>query len=328
MMDEMQADKKISIIASNARVFFLISIVSAHIGLSETAPIVIQQFWSHISSIGVVGYLIISSYYYNKNKWTNIYEMLKRKTTTVLVPWFIMGSVGYCYKAILSHSMSIIEYLKFIIGNGSYLYYMTVLFLCFIIFYYSNWRCNILYIALSLVSLLLTSGGYLDDIIDSLHITNYLNILNWIGYFAVGQFLQIMDTRKLFDIMTKYKNLCIMLFSCAFIIVFVNRTPVNYFSNLGWAYNILGVICIFSITSFIVEKNIIFEIISKDSFTVYLIHFMIIGVTDNIYNRFIITQAVAPLIVIIIGVFVVQIMRWINDKYIKLNWIPIVMGFR
>ena len=114
-------EEKISKAFSVARVFALISIVSAHIVFSTGTPNLIARFFDVIASVGVICFMFISGYYYNSDSFGGFFKMLKKKLLTIVLPWVFLGSIGFLYNRILSGiGLDIIEYLKWIIGNGSF----------------------------------------------------------------------------------------------------------------------------------------------------------------------------------------------------------------
>lgn len=242
----------------------------------------------------------MSGYFYNNKKFCSFGALLKNKSFSIGIPWLFLGTVSYLYNAILSKNFGILAYLKWIIGNGTYLYFLTVLFLLFLIFYRTNdW---ILYVAclLNVVSLALTAFGLIEPIISILHITNYLNIFNWCGIFAAGMIVRKKISQEKFYTVIKHIRIpTLVLFSVALVLLSIfDSVQVGYFSKIGIFLEILGTITIFSLSSFSCFANRVFYDISNMSFSIYLIHMMAVGILDIVYNIHFTLQAVASIIVI------------------------------
>ena len=310
-------EQKISSTVTVARAFALISIVCAHIGFTENTPYAITKIYSAFASIGVICYLLCSAYYYNPKKYTFV-GLLKNKAITIGLPWIFLGTVGYLYKAIIGRSFSVIEYLKWIIGNGSFLYFLTILILCFLIFYRTN--NIILYCAISvnIISLILTATGILVPMISALHITNYLNIFNWIGVFALGMLIKQINPEKLYSFLRKSRFVAIGLFAVAVLLICIFDVKVGYFSYIGIWLELLGTLAILGISTIGILESKLFYDISNLSFTIYLVHMMVIGVFDRVYNLHFILQAVSVFIIIGICYGVLFVGRWLI-KLIKLD---------
>ena len=320
-------DQRISTVITVARAFALISIVCAHIGFSADTPYVIAKLYSAIASIGVVCYLFASGYYYNPQKYT-FAGLLKNKAITIVLPWVFLGTLSYLYNAILSKNLSLLGYFKWIIGNGSFLYFMTVLVLCFLIFYRTNKIVLFASIIVNLISLTLTATKIIDPVINALHITNYLNILNWVGIFAIGMLVKKIPAEKFYLFIRKTRFVFLGLFAIAVALVCVFDIWVGYFSYVGIWLELLGTLAILGISTVkFFENKFVFDV-SNLSFTVYLVHMMVIGVFDRLYNIHPITQSMAVLIIIGICYGVLVAARWVI-KLIKLEkYLFPLLGFR
>lgn len=156
----MEIKKEISSMITVSRAIALISIVSAHIFFSAGTPVLISNFYNKIASIGVIAYIIVSGYLYSPEHYGSFGKMLVKKLKSLGIPWLFLGTVGYLYNGILSKNISALSYFKFIIGNGSYLYFMTVLFLCFVAGYFIKSKAlKVMLIFVNILSLELTAGG-------------------------------------------------------------------------------------------------------------------------------------------------------------------------
>lgn len=313
----MDFNKKLSNTFVVARVFALISIVSAHLYFTN-APYAVEKVYSSIGSIGVLAFMIMAAYFYNTQKYSSMLHMLRNKLYTVGLPWLFLGSVSYIYNALLSRRFSVMAYLNWMIGNGSYLYYLTVLFLLFIIFYRTNTAILISAMAVSVVSLMLTAAGAWDPVIEFLHITNYLNVLNWVGIFALGILMKRVAPEKLFAFFRKTRWIFVVLFLVAVVVICLLDIPTGYFSYVGIWLELLGVFAIFGVSTLPALSNRLFADLSNMSFAIYLIHMMVIGVFDVVFNLNLITQILAVFIVIGISYGALLVCRWLI-KTIKLD---------
>lgn len=289
--------QKISNVITVARVFALVSIVCAHIGFVGETSHFISKLYGLLGSIGVICYLICSAYYYNPKKYTLI-GLLKNKAKSIGLPWLFLGTVGYLYNGVLSKSLSLISYLRWMIGNGSYLYFLTILILCFLIFYRTNNIILYCSIGVSIISLMLTACGVWTTVISALRITNYLNIFNWVGVFALGMLAKQVSEEKLYNFLYKSRFITLALFAIAVILVCIFDIKTGYFSYIGIYFELLGTLAILGASTIRVFENKLFYDISNLSFTIYLIHMMVIGIFDRLYNLNFVLQAAAVFIII------------------------------
>ena len=136
MYKDEENTRKISHIFSTARIYALLSIVSAHMYFPNTFS---GQIFNRFGSLGVIIFLFISGYYYRHEKFGGWKNLFKKKFISVVIPWFVCGTLTWVYNIILSsQNHSLLGWLNWIFGNGSYLYYLTILMLCFVLLYKAN----------------------------------------------------------------------------------------------------------------------------------------------------------------------------------------------
>lgn len=308
-------EKKISVMFDVARVFALLSIVSAHLTFSASCPYIVSKLYSVIGSIGVIAFLIISGYYYNSAKYSNPLKMLRDKAIRLGIPWVVLGSFSYAYGRIMSgETVSIGDYLKYIVGDESFLYYLTVLVLCYLIFFRTNKIIQICSVIITVASLMLTASGLVDGYVSFMKMTNYLNVFNWIGIFALGMLLRKINAESMYKFLVRFRLFAVGTFCVLLGIVCYFNLPTGYFSYLGIWIELLGAFTIFSISTIKIFENKVFATAAELSFVVYLINIVANGVVNDIYNLSVITQALAGFIVTALCVFGFWVIKIISIK--------------
>ena len=184
----MQINKNLSAAISVARGLALFSIVSAHIMFLKGTPAVFSNFYANFGTIGVVAYYIISGYLFAPEHYGGFFKMLKNKAKAIGLPWVVLGSTVYFYKVYFTRVYSLKAHVKWLLGKNTYLYFITVLLLCFVICYFVKNKAALWgFVGLNVLSLELTAFGVLQPAIAFLRITNNLNLFNWLGFFALGR---------------------------------------------------------------------------------------------------------------------------------------------
>ena len=121
------------------KVLAVISIVSAHCVViqqnSNELNILFSWMLEQIGSIGVGVFYIISGYLFYRNKYC-IKDFFKRKVKSLFIPWIVVGTGVYLYIFIRKGNLGISTWLAFILGDGSYLYFLTLLIIFYLIFFY------------------------------------------------------------------------------------------------------------------------------------------------------------------------------------------------
>ncbi|MBQ7384675.1 MAG: oligosaccharide flippase family protein [Clostridia bacterium] len=323
-------NKKCSALFTVARAFALISIVCAHITFRTEYSPIIGRVFSIVASVGVIAYLFMSGYYYNTKKFKSFFAMLKAKAVSVVIPWMFLGTVIYLYNSLLGGlAITPLEWFKWIIGYKTYLYFMTVLLLCFMIFYRTNKAILISAIPISLISLMATATGVLDSVVELLHITHYLNIFNWIGIFALGKLISQIEAEKVYKFIRKSRYAVIAIFVLAVVALCVfDGIEVGYFTYIGIYLELLGALFIFAVSSFKIFNLKLIQNIANNSFAIYLIHMAVIGVSGRIINIHPITQIFSSVFIILVCHFALELCRFVIKKLKAEKYLNPLFGFR
>jgi fucose 4-O-acetylase-like acetyltransferase len=119
-------DYNISSVFNSAKVLSILSVILAHSKLND------DSFYNNIAErlgcIGVITFLFISGYFYNISKY-GIQSFFFKRIKTIIIPWLFLGTVVFVFSR---KELTLISWFNWIIGNGTYLYYLTILMLCYI----------------------------------------------------------------------------------------------------------------------------------------------------------------------------------------------------
>ena len=323
----MNEKKSLSTMFSTARIYCLISIVAAHLYFPGTFSTIVLF---RLGTIGVVGFLAMAGYFYRPSKFGSFFNLLKKKVITLILPWFVMGMLTWGYNALLNpYRRSAIELVKWVLGNGTFLYYMPVLMFCFVLFYKNNTTTLSVAILVNVASIVLTAAGVVKPIIETLHITSYLNPLNWIGFFAAGMLLQRINEERILFFLKRYRYLFIVVFVICFVFALVfEDIKLDYFSYLAIPYEVVGILAVFSVSTFVITDKKFFSYLSSSSFTIYLTHMIFIGVLDGYLAKVAILRLLSPFVIIALAFGFLMLGLYISRK-IKLEKIYcLITGLR
>ena len=274
-MGEVQGREKDNAIVV-MRALLLFSIVAAHSSITKSEitgkiSLLVWKIWQVISIMGVPGYFALSGYLYRGNT-ERVSVMVKKKTLGICIPWLFCGTIVYILSQFPEYSIS--DATLFIIGYKSYLYYLMILCVFFILFYYVYSKTMVLIAAVmvNIVSLCLAQQGY-----GIPGITNFLNIFNWCGYFSIGCLCKKFN---LFSQLKKDRRLSVISIM-ALIIVVVIAVIINveiYFRGFSF---IVGTVSVFGFYSLAVllcnVSSSILLTAGKVSFSVYLLHLPLVS---------------------------------------------------
>lgn len=318
----MKYDKALNV----SRVFFILSCVMAHCGLthSELSGSVengILTVWSFLACIGVPCFLITSGILFKKK---NVSEFIRSKVFTIIIPWLFCGFLVYIVTQYPAYSF--IGCANFIGGIGSYLYYIPVLLACYLIFYIIP-QTNVSYIAciiITALSLLLTQFG-----IISLS-NNYLNIFNWVGYFAIGQLIRKHDLLNKIIERTRWH-----LIGCAVVcLVCCLIAGAASIETYFYLFILIAVpfyfVLFYLISNAWLENSALLNKLGQATFTIYLVHMPVAAVFKRIV-RLIYPQAylILPFVTVAFVFGIINIYLRIISKQKRLDRISrILLGMR
>ena len=309
-----------------SRVMFIFSCVMAHSALTHGEIVtkfgnLILAIWSFCACIGVPCFLITSGILFRKK---NIIHFVKAKFTSIVVPWIFCGTLVYMISDFSSYS--IIEYIRFVLGVGSYLYYIPVLLITYIIFYILPEKtiCCILCIIINVISLIVSQ-------FDLLNIGNdFLDIFNWIGYFAIGC---LINKFGLLNKIKSYKKLIIYvcipacILCCVLAYIFEVETYFNLFVFISIPFYFS---LVYGISALWFENSTIIQNIGKISYTIYLIHMPVASVFKRLVRMsFIEAYVLIPFFVVFVVVMVINLYKAIikkNDKLMNIS--KFLLGLR
>ncbi len=321
---QIKAEEQISRMCTAARYFAILTVISAHITIRTSE--ILADLYSVIGSIGVIVFLIISGYYYKKE---SISVLIRKKMKTIIFPWLLLGSLVYITDSLLTgRGLSIVACIEWVVGYKTYLYFVTILVLCFVLFYYRNLYTMIFAIAINIVSIILTYLGMLNPFFTRLHMTAYLNVFNWIGFFALGLLLRRVNAEKIMLFIKKVRWLFLVLSVTIVIVVVFFKLKVGYFSAWGWMFELICALGIFSLCSFEWTYNKHIISVSRFSFAIYLSHMLTKIVVAKLYS-------IHPSITIFANLLVLEFtwfMLWLGEliaSKIKLGKLyDVMLGIR
>lgn len=262
--------------------FAILSVIAVHVcnyvdnkGILITA---ITDFWSMFARCGVVVFFILSGFFYSRKQGDGKL-FWQKKSLQIILPWIICATATYALSVVLTHKISVLGYIKWTLGSGSWYYYLTVMVILFAAFKLIGNKDILLYacIAINLISIALYTFGI--NYIDGGFITKYLNLFNWIGFFALGMLMR----KYRFDIrILKSKMplvICIVIFAAS---LFINaKIKIFTYFNL---FTVVYTLAVFVILIYVgdaiarIKHNKMLITLGKDTFFIYLVHMQIVQI--------------------------------------------------
>lgn len=292
--------------------FGIIYVMCAHlspVAIQDGINIKFSILFDSIGALGVPIFFLIAGYFFKNNK-KNIKDFFRNKIKTIYIPWIFIGTIVYISVFYFQHSLSAFNYLKFIMGYGSYLYFLTVLNILYLIYFkLKDYKLFLHFTSfISVVSIFLTCYFGLNTF-------SYINVFNWIIYFNLGIYI------NKYKLLEKIEAFCVK-YLFGFVLLLILSFGIHLYKNISIGYwTIDGFIIILVNMCFLLGINKKINItwnfakyIGKNSLSFYLIHMPIAGVIVRVTNILTPLIIFRPFLSLIITFIVVKIYDIITNS--------------
>ena len=296
------------------KAFAILSVIAAHMPFGAQHPTA-DLVRNALGQIGVIVFFIVSGFLY-KRTFGDTKTFWIKKLKGIVIPWIIFSVITFAFSCVLSHSFYIASLPKWILGFGTWYWFVPILLICFALFKYLDNEVSLcLAVVLSAVSVILMSFGILkcNDLF-----TQYTNIFNWIGFFALGILLR--KHEKLDSLLGVLPcSISALLLVCFVTLSVWCKLDKSYINYLSIPIEISGFITLLNISSLLKKSKLLMEI-GKKSYFIYLIQMQVAGIINTrlpYTPLFFVLRPFIVLAVLYIAAFAISyILRKIKlDKY-------------
>ena len=316
----------------NIKFLAIICVISAHSATVVTEEtmlnMIASKFLACIGTIGVPIFFIVSGYLYYKDN-RNFKLFVSDKFSKIIIPWLFCETIVWLYVVLRKGGTTLGSWLSFLVGINHSTYFLSVLIVLFLIYFKLKNSLIFTYttILLALISFYLTSNG--TNVLDNYLKTPYLNPFFWMLYFSSGILLSKFHLLKKFAIFCNrifFVNLVFFL-----IILFLHiysNSVFSYWSKWAILNSTVSIILIFGLSVKITNSKIrVFEDIGKQSFSIYLLHELVVGfiVLFTSINSSWILVLVRPILILIIVYLLIRFYKFITRRLKnKLVWYSLI----
>lgn len=261
----------------------LISVFSAHccsiIDHNSQFAKIMSLYLQHFGTFGVGCFFIIAGLFYHARNINNKFQYFRLKLYKIGIPWLFSSVCVYLYVHLRKPPLSLADWGHFVIGDGSYLYYLTILFFFYFLYLIPKMYSDKVNALLIFISFFCMSFFY-----DFFNFSPYLNIFNWIGYFSLGIIVQN-NYDKFMIVINKCQKYRYLIYLITFILMayqILKGISGYYWGLLHVITSFFGIASIF----FYGHKNSMNKIsfLGKKSLFFYLWHMPIASIVARIFN--------------------------------------------
>lgn len=317
-------DKKTSDTLYVIKSFAVLFVVVAH--MSFITPNYVGRFLiadsirNSLSIIGVPIFFIVSGFFYKRVKG-DTKKFWKKKVKALIIPWFLFGIITFVLSALISGAYDNfpLRLIKWTLGIGSWFWYMPVQLALFVLFKFIKKDASLyISIIISIVSVMLTAFG----IIPQVPISQYFNIFNWVGFFALGILINRHNMlEKLINVPVFIISFFVIVLSVILMVNF-NDKAISYTNYYSLLIELSGFLFCLNI-SYALSNIKLLKDIGEKSFFIYLVHMQIAGFINSRlpYNAvFFILRPFVALAIVYIGAKITELI-FSKLKISKLNFL-------
>ncbi len=333
-MDKADYKEKERIFITRVRAVAVFLIVLSHCNVAPQnafqLTVKMIEFCSSISSFGVWLFFILGGYLLKYEKRT-FSSMLSRKVKRVIVPWIFTGLLVYVYTNARHGGISFISMMQFIMGYGSYLWYMAVFITLLILFSAIRkfkWGPYLLIV----LAIFMELPGIQYQFVGTDYKLYYFFVGTWPFAFGIGYLINQNNwSNNILAHVRKYGGLWLAAAIIAVFIVFSRFGRWYYWSRCYLSLCIVVTPAIIWLV-LVLGKFLgsVMDEIGRMSFSIYLLHMPVAGIVSNILCRFDrgLTVPMRPFIVIALTWFGIRLVRFVAEKFNKTELVNTLIGGR
>jgi len=164
--------------------FAILSVIAAHMPFgAETHPVA-ESIRIVLGQIGVAVFFIVSGFFYHREEG-DAKTFWAKKWRGIVIPWMILSLCTYLFSVAINKDASILAALKWMFGVLTWYWYLPILLFMFVMFKGLQKKdvALVLCVIVMVLSVMLSAFGLIPY---TIYFNQYLNPLNWIGFFALG----------------------------------------------------------------------------------------------------------------------------------------------
>lgn len=282
--------------------------VAAHVSqIDLTTPLggYVTRFWDMFSCISVGNFLIAAGFLYTRAPG-DTGDFWKRKWHSMIIPWLFCGSLTYAYRWVCGEPCNLLGFGYWLLGNGSWLYYVTLHLLMLALFkpFWQSVPVLVGCVALNVLQLL---HPFVPDPFGN----EYLNPANWVGFFALGILLRRQGLR--FSRGFVAGAAAVLLVSACIV---YHRWIYSYFHILNALYSVSAFFVLFALGRKLAGTRLgkPVRLIGSDTYCIYLLHmFVLLPVFRHLPLPGLKTL-LSPVLGMAIMLLLIRLGKWITRK--------------
>jgi len=306
----------------------ILAAIAAHVSvidLSTPAIAFLTRMWDMISTISVGCFFIVGGILYTRRPEDSA-AFWKKKGKNMILPWLFCSVLTCTLRGLMGHPSDFVGYIKWILGIGTWYYYITV-YLFLMAFFkpiynnvYALWGC----VAVTAGCLLLRTY-YIEIPLDALLQSEYIDPLYWLGFFSLGILLRRNGLRLGKGIVIA----CFVIFPVSAVVVYRNWIY-NYFHILNAVYSVSCFVVLLTVGRWIAGTKLALPAkwIGSSTYCIYLLHLQIVTFVDRRLPEGAVKYLISPFLGLAAMMVLIEIGKWITRKLPFGDKLRLLVGLR
>lgn len=261
------------------RFWAILSVCCAHLPMNNqqgTIDFYLNWILGLFGTLGVGGFFICSGYYFSVDK-ARSFAYWKNRLFKLTVPWLLLGALTRIWYNYISGTRPILkDYFPWILGQGTWMYFVPVLLELTLLFTICKNKKLIYAIGVlslcSNLSVILGYGYYT-------RFTPYMNPLNWAVFFVLGMAWK--ENEQMIEQFKKQIRIIALIVFIGILIGFLLWNQEGYYWTwLSVPFEISGIILLFAV-SFALRNCRLLQNIGKNTLFIFMVHMIPCGAVIN-----------------------------------------------
>lgn len=310
------------------KAFAILAAVAAHASTIVDAPAIsslITRMWDMVSTVSVGNFFMVGGILYVRTAGDTA-TFWKKKAKHLVLPWLFCAFATCTLRGILGVPSDFSGYVRWILGIGTWYYYVTVY--VFLLAFFKPifscvpalWTC----VAVTAVSLWLRAQ-YVQIPVDLWLKSEYLNPMYWVGFFALGILLRRTGLRM----KKRFVAGAFLVFAVSAVVVYRNWIY-TYFHIVNFVYSISAFVVLLSLGRWLAGTRLLSPIkwVGSSTYCIYLLHMQIVQPIARRLPPTPLCYLLAPVIGVGVMIVLIELGKWLTRRLPFGDTLRLLVGLR
>lgn len=294
--------------------------------------VLMSRILQNFGSLGVAVFFLLSGYSFGKTSKKTFGSFFQSRCVNLIIPWLFTSTIVYLYTALRKNGINVTSMVLEIIGIGNYTWYLTALFLLYLVF----WRIKNDKKAVLMITVICTIVSPFQNLLVRASLLGqcvYIFQFTWVALFGLGLYISQGETL----IRWRCSRFAVFIFwggtTIIVMLLSVGRYQIYYWS---YYYPLIAIPFAYGLFAEKVcpKLNIwmdtaVGKFMCNSLLPIYLLHMPIAGIVARIFNYLYYSPIILrPFLTALMTLSLLWIGKVVSDKLHLSKVFCILTGFR